>query len=233
MAGNRKERRAAAKNDKKPSSSTTTSFEPSTEIDEDGVEYILRQPDWTSGPKGKTLFDLAAERQKELDKQNPSRRNVNLGNTPPGERPFNDEDPIGPLGDAILYSISLAMLHLTLDVIVYSQYREEVLWAEVFLRAGKAMPIFALLVYVTHVDISKRVPLLRNLIFAVVSTVAGCYFLYFANEHGYFFVMKAAPPIGSLWMWSLIETDKWFALISAISCLAYAWWNSYDVLGVN
>jgi hypothetical protein len=230
-AGNRKERRAAEKSSgKKGPNSTATGFqlEPSTELDEDGVKYILQQPDYDSKPIGKTLFELAEERQRELNKGKPRKWDLDSGNTPPGERPFNDEEPIGPFGDAILYSVSLATLHLTFDVIVYSQYREEVIWPEIFQRAGVSLPIFFMLVYLLHVDFSKRFPILRNIFFFLVSVVAGCYMVYSGNVHGYFYVMKTAPPIGSLWVWSVVEMDVAYAAGSCAIVATYLWWNGFD-----
>ncbi|KAF2276338.1 uncharacterized protein EI97DRAFT_35890 [Westerdykella ornata] len=222
MAGNRKERRAAAKSASvKERVSTASGFEPTTEIDENGVEYLLRHPD-RSGPKGKTLFELAEERQRELDKRNPHKRPRVSDEIP------EPEEPIGPLGDAILYSITLATLHLTLDVIVYSQYREEVVWSEIAQRAGTALPIFFLLVYILHVDFSRRLPTLRNLFFFVVSVVAGCYMVYSGNVNGYFFVMKTAPPIGALWIWSVVEMDLAYAATSCVAVVGYLWWNGFD-----
>ncbi|KAF1994919.1 hypothetical protein P154DRAFT_361703 [Amniculicola lignicola CBS 123094] len=221
-AGNRKERRAAAKN--APASS---SFQPTDEIDAAGVELLLQHPD-RSGPKGKTLFDLADERQLELDKANPNKKRAKQSNTPAGERPFNDEEPIGPGGDAILYAISLAALHLTFDVIVYSQYREEVLWADIFKRAGVALPIFFLLVYIMHVPFSLRFPVLRNIFFLAIAVVAGCYMIYSGNMNGYFYVMKAAPPVGSLWIWSVVEMDPMYAAGSALAVFGYMGWNGFS-----
>lgn len=221
-AGNRKERRAAAKG-----TGSATGFQPSTELDQEGVEFILKHPD-RSGPKGKTLFELAEERQRELDKGKPRKWNLDSDNTPAGERPFNDEEPIGPLGNAILYSVSLAALHLTFDVIVYSQYREEVIWSEILKRAGTAWPIFLTLVYLMHVDFSKRYPTLRNLFFFVVSVIAGCYMVYSGNVHGYFYVMKAAPPIGAFWVWSVVEMDVAYAAASCAVVAGFLWWNGFD-----
>ena len=197
------------------------------EVSSETIDYILKHPD-RSGPKGKTLFELAEERQRELDKLNPQKYTLHTNNTPPGERPFNDEDPIGPLGNAILYSISLATLHLTLDVIVYTQYREEVIWGEILKRAGTALPIFWLLVYLFHVDFTKRFPLLRNLFFFAVSVAAGCYMVWSGNVKGYFYVMKAAPPIGALWVWSVVEMDVWFAACSCAVVVGYVWWNGFS-----
>lgn len=225
-SGNRKQRRAAAHTSSNKDS-TSTSFQPTSEVDSNTVDYILKHPD-RSGPKGKTLFELAEERQRELDAQNPKKYDITTNNTPAGERPFNDEDPIGPLGNAILYSISLATLHLTLDVIVYTQYREAVIWSEILKRAATALPIFWLMVYLFHVDFTKRFPMCRNVFFWVVSVVAGCYMVYSGNMHGYFYVMKAAPPIGAVWVWSVVEMDLWFAAASCVGVLGYVWWNGFS-----
>ena len=189
-AGNRKERRAAAKESAK---TTGSSFQPTNEIDQAGVDYILQHPD-RSGPKGKTLFDLAEERQRELDIQN--------GRIRPSA---SDEDgePIGPLGDAMLYSISLAMFHLTFDVLVYKQYWEDIVVLEILQRAAMAVPIFFFLVYITHVDLSMRFPTVRNLVFLAGSVAAGSYLIHSINRNAYFYVMKAAPPVGCLWIWKI------------------------------
>lgn len=213
MSSNRKERRAATK-----ASSKSTAFQPSSELNQEGVELLLQHPD-RSGPKGKTLFDLAEERQRELNKSKP-------GYTPEGE-PISDEDPVGPFGNAIFYTLSLVALHITLDVAVYSQYREEVIWPEIFQRAGAAAPIFFVIVYLLHVDFSKQFPTLRNIFFLVLSVIAGCYMVYSGNTHGYFYVMKAAPPIGALWIWSVIEMSLPYAVVSSASVLGYLWYNGF------
>jgi hypothetical protein len=223
--GNRKERRAATKTSTKSNGKTTgASFTASNQIDENGVNMILQHPD-RSGPKGKSLFDLAEERQRELDKIN-GRTRVPIPTSE--EEEASAEDSVGAFGDAILYAISMGALHFTFDVIVYSQYREEVIWPEIFKRAASALPIFFLLVYLLHVDFSKRFPLLRNLFFLAVSVTAGCYMIYSANMHGYFYVMKAAPPIGALWIWSVVEMDLLYAAPSCALVFGYLWWNGFE-----
>ncbi|EOA87285.1 hypothetical protein ACJQWK_10143 [Exserohilum turcicum] len=221
---NRKERRA--KDAVSAARATGAGLEPTTEIDEDGVEMILRHPDF-SKPTGKTLFDLAEERQRELDKANP--------NTPAAKAraaartvPDDEVPPIGPLGDSILYSISMATLHLTLDILVYNQYREDIIWPEIFWRAATALPIFAFLVYLTHLEFPYRFPMIRDVAFFVGSIAAGCYLIYSGNKNGYFYVMKSAPPIGTLWIWSVVEMSLPFAATSALAVGGYVWWNGLD-----
>ncbi|KAF2851557.1 hypothetical protein T440DRAFT_67067 [Plenodomus tracheiphilus IPT5] len=234
-AGNRKERRAnASANASQASSSSTTTasktsgrgFQPTTQIDQDGVEMILKHPDY-SGPKGKTLFQLAEERQQELDREKLG--GWNLGASIQPTAGTTSDAAIGPAGDALLYCTSMAALHLTLDVIVYSQYREEILWGEITRRAAAATPIFMLLVYLTHVNFSYRFPTLRDVSFFAGSVMAGCYLVYSANKHGYFYVMKAAPPVGTLWIWSVVEMSLPFAAMNAVAVLGYIWWNGYEL----
>jgi hypothetical protein len=226
-AGNRKERRA--QEPKAGAKSTGSAFQTSTELDDSGVDYILKHPDM-SGPKGKTLFELAEERQKELDKAKPAGWNAKARNASASASAAAEEEPIGPVGDALLYATSMAVLHLTLDVIVYSQYREDIIWSEIFKRAGTALPVFILLVYLTHVDLSYRFPLLRDITFFSGSVAAGCYLVYSANKHGYFNVMKAAPPIGTLWIWSVVETSLPWAALNALAVLGFVWYNGFDYL---
>lgn len=215
-AGNRKERRA-----KDAKSSSTGVFQPSNELDEKAVDYILKHPD-RSGPKGKTLLELAEERQKELDRAKPNANRARAAGVQAG-----DEAAIGPAGDALLYSTSMAALHITLDVIVYSQYREDIIWSEIFKRAATAVPVFLLLVYLSHVDFSYRFPLLRDLAFLTGSVLAGCSLVYSGNKHGYFFVMKSAPPLGTLWIWSVVEMSLPYAAFSAAAVMGYIWYNGF------
>ncbi|KAJ4290601.1 hypothetical protein N0V90_010819 [Kalmusia sp. IMI 367209] len=214
MGGNRKERRAAGKGTSRNATSTGAAFQPSTEIDAEGIEMILQHPD-RSGPKGKTLFELAEERQRELDKANPKKRNIDTDNTPPGERPFNDEEPLGPLAEGVIYSVTMAVMHLTLDILIFK-------------RAASALPIFFLLVYLTHVDFSNRFPLLRNLMFFGGAIASGCYLVHSGNKHGYFYIMKAAPPVATLWVWSTVEMDVVYSALSAAAVLSYSWWNDFN-----
>jgi hypothetical protein len=215
MAGsNRKERRA-----KEANKTTPHPFDPNIELDEESVKNILKHPD-RAGPKGKTLFELADERQRELDAAKPKSRIVEV------QEALNE--PVGAVGDAILYAISMTALHLTLDVIVYNQYREAILWNEILKRALAASPIFAVLVYLTHVDFSNRFPVLRNLAFLVGSIAAGSYIIWAANTKGYFYVMKAAPPVGALWVWSVIEMSLPYAAANVVAIVAYIWWNQFE-----
>jgi hypothetical protein len=127
---NRAARRKAAK-----ASSLSPSPSPASSIP-------LAQPTRRT-PEGKTLLDLAAERQASFNSNssgNPFSADEvedidwkDLDNIPSSRKnqPRKDEaidEPIGRFGQALFYTISLIMLHFTLDVLAHNQYRQDIDW---------------------------------------------------------------------------------------------------------
>jgi hypothetical protein len=215
---NRAQRRAAARETAKDPSflnQTTSPFE-------------LKQPD-RSGPKGKTLYELAAERQAELEAEgfyakNPAPKSRDEGDN---AQFWSDDDPIGPFGESVVYSVSLAMLHFTLDVMVFHQYRQDIEWREIFVKTGTMLPALFIVVYALHSRAASRFPRVKQVFFLAASIAAGCYLVRSGNEDGYYAVMKRAPPVGSLWVWSVIEMELGYALAHVAVVLGYMWWFGY------
>jgi hypothetical protein len=208
---NRASRRAAARKESKTSS-----------------DIPLAHPD-RSGPKAKTLYDLAAERQAELEKsgfyKNEPKSTESTSQFISSEE---DDEPIGPLGEALVYTISLAMVHFTLDVLVFHQYRQEVLWDEIFYKTLKMAPGLYFLICLLKCKTAQRYNNLRQAFFLVSSTVAGCYLVYSGNEGGYYEVMKKAPPVGVLWIWAVVEMELWGCVVNVGSVGLYMYWNGFS-----
>ena len=204
---NRAQRRAAARKD-------------------EASDIKFAQPD-RSGPKGKTLLQLAEERRALLAKGQPFPKAADPGK--PEKSDDSDfmfgEDPIGPVGEALLYTTTLSMLHFTLDVLVYNQYRQEVAWREIFLRLARMAPVLFLIIYMLHSRTVSRFPVLKQLFFAAVCVSAGSYMIYSGNHYGYFAVMKRAPPVGTLWIWSVVEMQLVYAVVSLALVGIYVWFS--------
>lgn len=101
----------------------------------------LKQPD-RSGPTDKTLLDLANER--DLFKQAAAKERQNKRQDGEEDEDEDDEGEGLPPGaerilETLLYSVSLAMLHLTLDVLVQQQFALEMEWFKVIQRALQAL----------------------------------------------------------------------------------------------
>jgi hypothetical protein len=165
------------------------------------------------------------------------------------------EPLVGRLGESILWSISLTMLHFTLDVLVANQYAVAIKWPALFVRTAQSFPstaqppmarlaltdlVILLLFYSFHPHpsppiflskLSPRIqPVLHQLLFFISSVAAGCYLIYITNMHGYYAVMKQAPPVGCLWIWSVIELDIFWATGSLIFCGIFLKSGGYSFL---
>ena len=222
--GNRKERRAAASNQAVTSS----------------ADIPLSKPD-RSAPKAKTLYDIAAERQAELMKGQPFAKedgeifpepqlvtkvinpDGNISDLMVEDQP---EDLIGPLGNAVFFAITFSMLHFTLDVLVHHQYMETIEWEGISLRLLRVFPIMVLLLYVFH---SRASTYWAQAMFFAGSIAAGCYLTYTSNREAYYATMKKAPPLGTLWIWSIIEMRLELAVLSLLTVGGYFWWGDFTI----
>ncbi|KAK3386239.1 hypothetical protein B0T20DRAFT_449450 [Sordaria brevicollis] len=225
----------------------------------------FQQPD-RSGPKEKTLLELAEERglfaQAQKKQEENDKKKKKKGNEPkitkipikPGTGKEEDDDddnaPLSPTAerflDTTLYTISLTMLHFTLDVLVQNQYSaDRIVWPKVWSRAIQALFVFALLIYTLHPHPSSSSnpnPLLpasilppryqthlRQVIFTIMSITAGCYLIHITNRYGYLAVMKQAPPVGCLWVWSVVELRLPWAVLSLGVAGAFLRVGGYDI----
>ncbi|PSS12919.1 hypothetical protein M430DRAFT_36138 [Amorphotheca resinae ATCC 22711] len=196
----------------------------------------LKQPD-RSGPSQETLLDIAEKRglfkaveEKEKEKH---KAEESADQT-------EDDSVIGRFGEAFLWSLSLTMLHFTLDVLVTHQYAVEVSWPGIISRAVQAFPVILLLFYSFHPHASPSVllprlppriqPFLHQLFFFVLSVSAGCYLIYISNTYGYYAVMKRSPALGCIWVWSVIELNLFCATTSLICCGAFLKYGDYSFL---
>lgn len=193
----------------------------------------LSQPD-RSKPSSKTLLDLYEEKKALLEQGQPfdPKYEDGLIRDEGGnilEAGLGDGEPIGPLGNAFFWSVVLGMLHFTLDVLVYSQYRQEIEWPPIFRRTATILPVLFFLVYILRSETASRYPKLKQAFFLVVSVAAGCYTIRVANMYDYYAVMKQAPPLGVLWIWSVVEMELPFAAASVVVDLVYLWWKGYSM----
>ncbi|KAL2129199.1 hypothetical protein VTI74DRAFT_8100 [Chaetomium olivicolor] len=208
----------------------------------------LKQPD-RSGPTEKTLLQLAEEKglfdQAKKRESEIRKKSAELALPQPIKIKHDDDEVELPPGvervmETLLWSVSLAMLHFTLDVLVQHQYSvDRVVWPKVWMRFGQALLVFCLLVYFLHPHpanpgLVPGLPLryqkaLRQALFFVTGTIAGCYLIHITNTYGYLAVMKQAPPIGCLWVWSIIELELPWAVLSLTGAVTFLWQKGYNI----
>lgn len=219
---NRKERRAAAKGSGKPVEPPNTT-----------PKIKLAQPD-RSKPKGKTLLDIYEERKELLERGQPFdakyedfKPRGESGNIL--EAGLGDDEPIGPVGNAVFWAICLTMFHFMLDVLVYNQYAQEVIWSAIWKRSGTILPILFLVIYIMRSDLAMKFRTPRQLLFFAAAISAGCYLIHAGNKLDYFAVMKQAPPLGALWVYSVIELDLPYAAASVLVNIVFLLYYGYSM----
>lgn len=195
----------------------------------------MRQPD-RSGPKGRTLYDIAAERSALLKQGQPfdakhsdgiardESGNILLPASAPPQ-----ESPIGAFGEAFFLTTSLCMLHFTLDVLVYHQYAQSIEWGAIVSRTFKIAPVLLTAIYLLHTPTARSFEIVRQMFYFGVAVGAGCYMITVGNQGGYFAVMKQAPPLGTLWIWSVVEMGLGWALASMVVNTGWLLWNGYSM----
>ncbi|KAL0931410.1 uncharacterized protein CTRU02_214145 [Colletotrichum truncatum] len=212
----------------------------------------LAQPD-RSGPSEATLLQLAKERGL-FDQADKDPRNKHLPKgavridkphveDSDGEDEDGDEALLSPLMDRImdslLWTISLAILHGTLDVLVQNQYAIAIEWPTVITRTVVAFLVLFFLFYNLHEHRSSPnlvpwLPLrfqhpIRQVLFFVMSLSAGCYLIYITNKYSYLNTLKQAPTLGCLWVWAVLELDLAMATASLAMVAAFLVQGGYSI----
>ncbi|KAI0178299.1 hypothetical protein BJ166DRAFT_601010 [Pestalotiopsis sp. NC0098] len=218
------------------------------------AQIPLAQPD-RSAPSNKTLLELAQERQlfeqadvrqRKLDVKPPARAPQHGADDDDADDEDEEEEGSAELSssaerilDVLLWAISLSMLHFTLDVLVQHQYAVRISWVQIISRTATAIFVFFFLMFVLHPHPSAPKLIhglpdhyqspLRQAIFFVTSVSCGCYLVYISNTYSYLAVMKQAPPLGCLWVWSVIEMNLLPATLSLVCAGGYLWYGGYSI----
>lgn len=97
--------------------------------------------------------------------------------------------------------------------------------------------VFAALVHALHphpanATLSPVVPQkyqngLRQAIFFATSVSVGSYLIYITNKYSYLAVLKRSPPLGCLWVWSVLEMDLGLSVLSLVICYGFFWKQGY------
>ncbi|KAI4120636.1 MAG: hypothetical protein LQ347_007063 [Umbilicaria vellea] len=192
--------------------------------------------------KPKTLYEIAAERQAELQKGQPFAPAGSQNATPSITTTRINPDgtlshgldsetggvvsPTTVVANAVFTAVTLSMLHFTFDVLVHHQYAVSISWSNILRRTGAAFPALLLTVYMLQ---PRSQLVYTQALYLVMGVAAGCYLVYVSNEQPYFAVMKRAPALGTLWIWSVIEMRLDWAAIALGAVGAFYWGGGYSI----
>ncbi|KAE8350576.1 hypothetical protein BDV28DRAFT_36361 [Aspergillus coremiiformis] len=169
--------------------------------------------------------------------------------------------PIPPFIDTVLLSVPLTTLHMTLAYLAAHQYAEYIELDKLIRESILvAFPILTFAIHLAHGHIvsfgnaqsSEYVSLIpwnrnklsisflrkllfppswRTLVFLPLAIFLGAKLMAMTNNEPYYAVMKRAPSIGTLWVWSILEIPVGAAVLGALGPLLWGiWWKGYGIL---
>lgn len=216
---NRKERRAQAR------------------VEEDA--FRLEQP-VRGQPALKTLVQLAEEREllgsSSAKPVSISTTDINPDGSITSERA--DKNAVTSTADAsslyldiALYTISLTLLHLTFTILVHNQYAQTPPSVPALLyETTLASPTPWLLLLLVAALHPRAAHPLAQVFFAIASVACGCWLVKTTNTDAYLATMRKAPPLGTLWIWAVVEL-RWEAAVATLALVAgWGWWVGYSLL---
>ena len=224
------------------------------------ADIPLSRPN-TTRENGKTLLEIAAERQAHLKSHGqPFPQSKDLSSetqfvtiSPDGkvtdssspDQTLDDphiSDPVSPILDTLFLALPLSCLHFTLSFLTAHQYAQELRWLPIIQNTlFVAFPTLALVIHLLHGHLFglgsrnvsgtllKAATLVQQILFLLAANIAGCWLIHLTNDKGYYVVMKKAPSIGTIWVWSIIELGLGGALAGVAGPGLYAWWNGYGI----
>ena len=213
---------------------------------ESSADITLSQPDRNTPSSYKTLIQIAEERQlfNRGDRKKPlidpksvitttinSDGTLSNSVTSTSHQQEDDDDVVvvaTPFLDTLLYAFTLIILHFTLSLLVHHQYASKppslgplFLSSTVFTLTPTLLFV---LVFVLHPRSGHPA---AQVLFAVMSTLAGAWLVYATNKEPYMAIMKKAPALGTLWIWAIVEL-KWEWALATLSILGgWGWWKGY------
>ncbi|KAH9443286.1 hypothetical protein KEM48_014307 [Puccinia striiformis f. sp. tritici PST-130] len=122
--------------------------------------------------------------------------------------------------DTFLWSIPFTTVFVCLDVAIHAQYGQPVtLWSELA-RVGNVYPSALFLI---HYSLHYHEQILANLLLFGLSTIGGSYMVYIMNRLSYLLVMRRVPPLGALWIYSVVRMHLSHAVLSLLLVALWAW----------
>ncbi len=215
----------------------------------------------TARPAGKTLYEIAAERQAQLVPHgqpfpkfadsitetkyvaiSPDGKITDVSSPDQKFEDPNASELVNPIFDTLFLGLPLSFLHFTLSFLTVYQYAQELrVWPIIINTTFVAFPTLFLVIHLLHGhlfglptgsirgNIRAAATLAQQTFFLLAANVAGCYLIHLTNDKGYYAVMKKAPSIGTIWVWSVMELGLGGALAGVAGPGLYAWWHGYGI----
>ncbi|CAE6531852.1 unnamed protein product [Rhizoctonia solani] len=119
-----------------------------------------------------------------------------------------EEEQLSPVADSILdtaiMAIPLSTLYIVLDLLVQQQYAQQPTIKEELGRVVTNVPILFILIHYTNKR--KATPMAQLFLF-LTAILAGPRMIWLVNKGSWLHVTRQAPPLGAIWVYTIIQLN--------------------------
>ncbi|XAO21895.1 hypothetical protein I312_100651 [Cryptococcus bacillisporus CA1280] len=124
--------------------------------------------------------------------------------------------------NTLIMAVPFTFLYLMLDILVHLQYSHRPGWYLLGEHVLKALPTLSLLVYYTNAYPTHP---LTNSFLMSASILAGCRLIWLVNKASWSTVTAQAPPMGTLWIFTIVQLPLGRALLTLMFVGGWFWYS--------
>jgi len=149
----------------------------------------------------------------------------------PQEADDDDEASFSPLCteifNAILLIIPFSSLYVMMDILAHRQYGQH--FTTLGILEGASSRIFLLSLFVFFTTRHKADRRMQAFLFAA-SVASGIRLIYVVNRSNWRVVMRQCPPLGTLWVYTIVQLQL-LPAVGALSLVAgWVWWKDMQIV---
>ncbi|KAH8999293.1 hypothetical protein EDB92DRAFT_1833448 [Lactarius akahatsu] len=137
-----------------------------------------------------------------------------------------DDDDDYPLAEEIFVAttllIPMSFLLLMMYILVHFQYGQQPSWDIITNRMLSSVPILAIFIFYTNRYKHRR---WAQAGFFILSVLSGTRMIYQVNYSNWLLNMQQCPPIGTIWVYTVLQLDLGPAALALSTVAVWVWWT--------
>jgi len=112
-------------------------------------------------------------------------------------------------------------------IMAHRQYAQEVTISLILEQLLTSIPLLSVFIfYTTRHKADRRM----QLGLAILSVVSGCRLIYVVNRTNWTIIMRQCPPLGTMWVYTIIQLDLVKAVAALVAVAAYVQWAGLKII---
>jgi len=151
--------------------------------------------------------------------------------TTPQANQGNDDEEEYPLAEELFAAttllIPMSFLLLMMYILIHYQYGQHPGWNVITERMLSSIPILAISIFYTNRY--KQTRWMQAFLF-VLSVASGARMIYQVNYSNWRVNMQQCPPLGTIWVYTVLQLDLGPAVLALSAVAFWVWWTGARII---